>query len=68
MATAARRNIGTLALREAHFLQVATLPYPDAKHRDPFDRLIIVQALAENTPVLTADEKFTLYAGLQLLS
>lgn len=30
-------------------------------HRDPFDRLIISQALVENIPVISADEKFNAY-------
>jgi PIN domain nuclease of toxin-antitoxin system len=33
-------------------------------HADPFDRQIIAQALAEDIPVVTADEKFRLYEGL----
>ena len=54
---ATRRGISTLPILATHFLQVVALPYPDAKHRDPFDRLIIAQALVENVPVLTADTK-----------
>lgn len=68
MAAAIRRGIETLPLRPQHFLQVATLPYPDLNHRDPFDRLIVAQALVENIPVLTADDKFDLYVGLQRLT
>jgi PIN domain nuclease of toxin-antitoxin system len=30
-------------------------------HRDPFDRLIIAQAIAEKLTVLTKDENFNLY-------
>ena len=30
-------------------------------HRDPFDRLIISQALTENMTVITRDENFNLY-------
>lgn len=67
MAAATRRGIETLPLLPPHFLQVAALPYPDDKHRDPFDRLIIAQALTESIPVLTADDKFDLYAGVQRL-
>ncbi|MFD2784349.1 type II toxin-antitoxin system VapC family toxin [Hymenobacter rubripertinctus] len=66
MAAATRRGVATLPLLPAHLRQVATLPYPDDKHRDPFDRLIIAQALVERIPVLTVDEKFMAYAGLQL--
>jgi PIN domain nuclease of toxin-antitoxin system len=36
-------------------------------HSDPFDRQIIAQALAENLPVVTADEKFNLYEGLKVI-
>jgi len=30
-------------------------------HRDPFDRLLLATAFAENIPVISADEKFPLY-------
>ena len=33
-------------------LRVASLP---PMHRDPFDRMIVAQALVEGVPVLTAD-------------
>jgi PIN domain nuclease of toxin-antitoxin system len=38
-------------------------------HKDPFDRIIIVQALKEDCPVVTSDERFPLYesTGLQVL-
>ena len=36
-------------------------------HADPFDRQIIAQALAENIPVVTSDEKFGLYKGLKII-
>ncbi|MBV8864925.1 MAG: type II toxin-antitoxin system VapC family toxin [Acidobacteriaceae bacterium] len=32
-------------------------------HRDPFDRMIIAQALEERCPVLSADQRFELYKG-----
>ena len=39
---------------------VRTLPrFPD--HGDPFDRLIICQALYDNIPVITSDRKFERY-------
>ncbi|MEZ4887932.1 MAG: type II toxin-antitoxin system VapC family toxin [Chitinophagales bacterium] len=31
-------------------------------HRDPFDRLIIAQAMSEDLPVLSVDNKFDRYA------
>jgi PIN domain nuclease of toxin-antitoxin system len=37
---------------------VATLPF---HHRDPFDRLIIAQALVESIPVVGRDAEFDQY-------
>ncbi|WP_392483223.1 PIN domain-containing protein [Nostoc sp. C110] len=42
----------------SHVTVVATLP---SHHRDPFDRILIAQALAENIPILSADKIFDLY-------
>lgn len=39
---------------------VRTLPRFD-DHGDPFDRLIICQAIHENMPVVTSDSKFSRY-------
>jgi PIN domain nuclease of toxin-antitoxin system len=36
-------------------------------HTDPFDRQIIAQGLAENIPIVTSDEKFRLYKGLEVV-
>ncbi len=36
----------------------ANLPF---HHRDPFDRLIIAQAIAENIPVISVDPAFSQY-------
>jgi PIN domain nuclease of toxin-antitoxin system len=36
-------------------------------HGDPFDRQIIAQALSEKIPIVTSDEKFSLYKGLKLI-
>ena len=30
-------------------------------HRDPFDRLLIAQAIAEEVPIISIDKKFDLY-------
>jgi PIN domain nuclease of toxin-antitoxin system len=42
-----------------HLAQVADLPF---HHRDPFDRLIIAQAMVEGWPVVTHDPAFGAYA------
>jgi PIN domain nuclease of toxin-antitoxin system len=36
-------------------------------HRDPFDRQLIAQALAENIPVVTPDENFKLYERVKVI-
>ncbi len=35
--------------------------------RDPFDRQIIAQALSEQIPIVTTDEKFRLYKELRII-
>jgi PIN domain nuclease of toxin-antitoxin system len=47
-----------LPVRYEHVLQLEALP---AHHSDPFDRLLIAQAITESLPILTNDEKFALY-------
>jgi PIN domain nuclease of toxin-antitoxin system len=47
-----------LSINADHLEQLKTLPY---YHKDPFDRLIIAQGLAENIPILTKDELFKQY-------
>ncbi len=39
-------------------VQLTTLPL---HHRDPFDRLIIAQAIVEGIPIISKDEAFDLY-------
>ncbi len=47
-----------LALRPEHFVALGKL---DRHHRDPFDRLLIAQGIAERLPVATNDPTFTRY-------
>jgi PIN domain nuclease of toxin-antitoxin system len=47
-----------LPIRYEHILALEILP---AHHSDPFDRLLIAQAITESLPILTHDEKFRLY-------
>ncbi len=42
-----------------HVLALENLPF---RHKDPFDRLLIAQAQAENLPLLSADSVFDLYS------
>ena len=51
--TALRVNgFAILPIEPRHTAVVATLPF---HHRDPFDRLLIAQALAEGMPLVSAD-------------
>ena len=47
-----------LGISAAHALRVGVLP---RHHRDPFDRMIVAQALIEGVAVLTADPAFARY-------
>ena len=57
-------NIRILPYTADHAFQLFDLPL---HHADPFDRQIIAQALSEKIPILTSDEKFSLYKGLKLI-
>lgn len=48
----------TLPITPAHLGVLATLPF---HHRDPFDRLIIAQSMAEQLSIIGKDEAFDLY-------
>jgi PIN domain nuclease of toxin-antitoxin system len=47
-----------LPIRYDHVLSLEQLPH---HHGDPFDRLLIAQALTESLPILTADAIFKRY-------
>jgi PIN domain nuclease of toxin-antitoxin system len=51
-------EIELLHMMVPHLVKVASLPF---HHRDPFDRVIIAQSLAEGLPVITADPAFRSY-------
>lgn len=53
-----RDAITALPIETRHALHVAEL---ELHHKDPFDRLIISQAILEDIPVLTVDRQFTSY-------
>jgi PIN domain nuclease of toxin-antitoxin system len=50
-----------LPVRSAAALAVATLPH---HHRDPFDRLLVAQAITEPARLYTADAALALYSEL----
>jgi PIN domain nuclease of toxin-antitoxin system len=53
-----RWRVKVLPITLADARRAAELP---AHHRDPFDRMIIAQALERNAPVMTGDGVFALY-------
>ncbi len=51
-------GFGYLHIEPKHTALLTTMP---PHHGDPFDRLIIAQALAENIPIVSADSQFDPY-------
>ena len=52
-------TITLLNIELEHLKINATLPF---HHRDPFERIIIAQSMAENIPVITVDSVFNKYS------
>ncbi len=53
-----RSRIPTLAIRTAHVRALASLP---DLHKDPFDRILVAQALAEQLTIASKDELLARY-------
>jgi PIN domain nuclease of toxin-antitoxin system len=51
-------GVSALSVSHAHAAGVAELPN---HHRDPFDRLLVAQALAEGVPILSSDVQLDEY-------
>ena len=51
-------QIELLPITFAQIVQITKLPF---HHRDPFDRLLIAQALTEGLPIVSADSMFDAY-------
>ena len=51
-------HIEILDITVDNLIKLTTLPF---HHRDPFDRLIIAQALVEDLPIISADAAFDAY-------
>src|SRR5258708_928755 len=64
MAGIADLKIRVLPYTADHAFHLFGLPH---HHSDPFDRQILAQALAEGIPVVTSDEKFGLYEGVEVI-
>jgi PIN domain nuclease of toxin-antitoxin system len=53
-----KNNFEVLPIRIDHIAVVETLPF---HHRDPFDRIIVAQALVENIPIVSIDRALDPY-------
>jgi PIN domain nuclease of toxin-antitoxin system len=51
-------NIDLIDIEPRHIAGIETLPF---HHRDPFDRLLVTTAMAEQIPIITIDENMPLY-------
>jgi len=51
-------GIEILPINLQHLIALTKLPL---HHRDPFDRILIAQAIAEDVPIISIDKKFDLY-------
>ena len=51
-------NFGILPVQLRHVMKLARLP---SIHKDPFDRLLIAQAMAEDHIIVTADKRISDY-------
>lgn len=54
----AKQGLRPLPVSQVHAVKVYDLP---SHHRDPFDRLIIAQAIIEDLTILTSDRAFAKY-------
>jgi PIN domain nuclease of toxin-antitoxin system len=53
-----RNGIRLLGIKVEHVMPVTTMPF---HHRDPFDRLLVAQAIVEQMPIVSADPAFDAY-------
>ncbi len=51
-------GLARLDVTQAHALEVATLPL---HHRDPFDRILVAQAIVEKLSLLTSEARLRAY-------
>lgn len=62
--TFSRMTTSLLQIEMAHLRRIRTLPF---HHRDPFDRMLIAQAMEEGLTIVTRDRVFKNY-GVPLLT
>lgn len=57
-------EIGILDINIKHVEILSSLPFI---HRDPFDRILIAQCMAEKTVLLTKDDAINLYKTIETI-
>lgn len=58
-----KKTVQLLPIEAAHAVESAKMPF---HHRDPFDRMLVAQAIVEQVPLVSADAVFDQY-GVQRL-
>lgn len=53
-----KSSVAVLPILLTHVLRLESLP---VHHRDPFDRIILAQAIEESMPIVSADARFRQY-------
>ena len=59
-----KNNFKILPLDFEHLIELSKL---EEIHKDPFDRIIIAQAISEKQVIISKDSNFSLYSGIQVL-
>ena len=54
-------DFGMLQITAEHAETVARLPFPNSGHRDPFDRMIIAQAICHDLTIISRDAAISDY-------
>jgi len=58
-----KNNFEILYLDFEHLIELSKL---EEIHKDPFDRIIIAQAIFEKQAIISKDSNFSLYSGIQV--
>jgi PIN domain nuclease of toxin-antitoxin system len=62
MSQTEKLDIKILNIKPEYIYEVEKLPF---HHKDPFDRIIISTAIAENIPIISLDDNFDKYSSIK---